>query len=278
LLLAIQFFTRIPIPERLVAWVGFSPDLLRASAGHFPGVGWIVGGLCAFVLWGLLQLLPPPLASVWVAAVVSTAFGVWLTGAFHEDGLADTADGLGGLVSPARALEIMKDSRIGSYGATALVLALMAKVLLIGLVVQAGGANLAAVVLFLAHVVSRYWPLWIIRSLPYVGDSAGSKSKSMAERLGLSALALAAVWTLLAIATALGLALNLASGTLFLPLGLEQALIFRPWLLALVASVFAFLWLRRLLWRRLQGFTGDGLGAAQQLCELAFYFGFALGL
>ena len=139
-LIAVQFFTRIPVTGRLADWVGFSPAMLRASAAHFPGVGWVVGGLTALVFWGLTLALPAQAASAWVAAVVSTAFSVWLTGAFHEDGLADTADGLGGAVSRERALDIMKDSRIGSYGAIALVLALLAKVLLLGLLVQAGGA------------------------------------------------------------------------------------------------------------------------------------------
>ena len=140
-LIAIQFFTRIPIDGRLADWVGFSPAMLRASAAHFPGVGWVVGGLTALVFWGLVKVLPVQPAASWVAAVLSTAFSVWLTGAFHEDGLADTADGLGGAVSRERALDIMKDSRIGSYGAIALVLALIAKVLLLGLLVQVAGAN-----------------------------------------------------------------------------------------------------------------------------------------
>eukprot|EP01136_Pigoraptor_vietnamica_P013914 Opistho-1_new@55467 len=84
-LLALQFFTRIPVTGRLADWVGFSPAMLRASAAHFPGVGWIVGGLTAAVLWGLLLLLPAVPAAPWVAAIVSTVFGVLLTGAFHED-------------------------------------------------------------------------------------------------------------------------------------------------------------------------------------------------
>ena len=95
-LLALQFFTRIPVTGPLAEWVGFSPDMLRASAGHFPGVGWLVGGLLAGLSWLLLLLLPEtPLAPL-VVAVLGTAAGVLLTGAFHEDGLADVADGLGG--------------------------------------------------------------------------------------------------------------------------------------------------------------------------------------
>jgi adenosylcobinamide-GDP ribazoletransferase len=151
-LIALQFFTRIPVTGRLADWVGFSPAMLRASAAHFPGVGWVVGGLTAAVFHGLLTWLPSQAAAPWVAAIASTVFSVLLTGAFHEDGLADTADGLGGALHRERALEIMKDSRIGSYGAAALVLAALAKVALIALLAQAGGAWLAAAGLFAAHV------------------------------------------------------------------------------------------------------------------------------
>lgn len=101
--------------------------MLRASAAHFPAVGWVVGGLTAavFAVWTIV--LPPQPASAWLAAVLSTSFSVVLTGAFHEDGLADTADGLGGGLTRERALDIMKDSRIGTYGAIALMLALGTK-------------------------------------------------------------------------------------------------------------------------------------------------------
>ena len=95
-LLAVQFFTRIPVTGALAEWVGFSPAMLRASAAHFPGVGWLVGAVVAGITWALLALLPPGPYAPLVAAVLGTAAGVWLTGAFHEDGLADVADGLGG--------------------------------------------------------------------------------------------------------------------------------------------------------------------------------------
>ena len=135
-LLALQFFTRIPVTGRLAAWVGYSPAMLRASAAHYPGVGWLVGGVTAAVLALVLMALPTVPALPWVAAVLSTVAGVMLTGTFHEDGLADTADGLGGGLTREHALEIMKDSRIGSYGAIALVLALLAKVSLLAMLVQ----------------------------------------------------------------------------------------------------------------------------------------------
>lgn len=259
-LLAVQFFTRIPVTGRLAEWVGFSPAMLRASAAHFPGVGWVIGGLTALVFWGLVQVLPVQPAAPWLAAVLSTAFSVWLTGAFHEDGLADTADGLGGSVSRERALDIMKDSRIGSYGAIALVLALITKVLLLGLLVQAGGAQQAAWALFAAHVSSRLMPLFVIRTMPHVGDTEQSKSKPLAESIASSGLLAGLAWWAAAMALAGWMAPSM------------------PWLPAVMGALVGLAWMWHLLQRRLQGFTGDGLGATQQLSELLFYLGLALAL
>ena len=258
-LLALQFFTRIPVTGRLAAWVGFSPAMLRASAAHFPGVGWVVGALSAAVLYGGLQLLPLQPAAPWVAAIACTVFSAMLTGAFHEDGLADLADGLGGSAQRERALDIMKDSRIGSYGAIALVLALFAKVALLALLAQLGTA-LAVVALFAAHVTSRTMPLFIIRTLPHVGDTAQSKSKPLAESLSNAGLAAGVLWWVLALA----LVWWLLPGA--------------PWPMAVASAMLGLAWMWRLLHRRLQGFTGDGLGATQQVCEVLFYLGLALSM
>jgi adenosylcobinamide-GDP ribazoletransferase len=258
-LLALQFFTRIPVTGRLAEWVGFSPAMLRASAAHFPGVGWIVGALTAAVLWGLLMLLPPVPAAPWVAAIASTVFGVLLTGAFHEDGLADLADGLGGSMDRSRALEIMKDSRIGSYGAIALVLAVLAKVALLALLAQVD-AWLAVVALFAAHVTSRTAPLLVIRTLPHVGDTPQSKSKPLAESIGNAGLAVGLLWWALAMALVVWLLPSV------------------PWAQAVLGALIGLAWMWRLLQRRLQGFTGDGLGATQQVCEVLFYLGLALSM
>jgi adenosylcobinamide-GDP ribazoletransferase len=258
-LLALQFFTRIPVTGRLADWVGFSPAMLRASAAHFPGVGWIVGGLTAAMLWCLLLALPPVPAATWVAAMASTVFGVLLTGAFHEDGLADLADGLGGSMDRSRALEIMKDSRIGSYGAIALVLAVLAKVALLSMLAQVD-AWLAVVALFAAHVTSRTVPLFVIRTLPHVGDTPQSKSKPLAESIGNAGLAAGLLWWALAMALVVWL----------LPAA--------PWPQAVLGALIGLAWMWRLLQRRLLGFTGDGLGATQQVCEVLYYLGLALSM
>ncbi len=259
-LLALQFFTRIPVTGALANWVGFSPAMLRASAAHFPGVGWIVGGSSGLVLFSFLSALPALPAAPWLAAIACTVFSVLLTGAFHEDGLADLADGLGGSPDRDRAIEIMKDSRIGSYGAIALVLALLAKVALLALLAQAN-ATLAVLVLFAAHVTSRTTPLLVIRSLPHVGDTPQSKSKPLAESIGNGAMVAGLFWWALAMVLVVW---------------------WRPfsgvWASAVLGSLLGLAWMWRLLHRRLQGFTGDGLGATQQVSELLFYLGAVLSL
>jgi adenosylcobinamide-GDP ribazoletransferase len=272
-LLALQFFTRIPVTGRLADWVGFSPALLRASAAHFPGVGWLVGTLVALVTALLLSSLPVSGFTPLVVAVWGTAFGVLITGAFHEDGLADVADGLGGSPERERALVIMKDSRVGAFGAIAMVLVLLAKVSLLALLGSMSGLLLCTA-LFLAHVVSRTWPLLLIRLMPHVGDAAGSKSKPLADQISGASLGIALLWCFAALALVV-----YAQGALNLvaieanSMALLQAL-----LTALAASGMAFVLMWRWFWRRLQGFTGDCLGATQQLCELAFYLGLAVGL
>ena len=260
-LLALQFFTRIPVTGRLADWVGFSPAMLRASAAHFPGVGWVIGSLSALCYFALISALPPLPASAWVAAAFSTVFSILLTGAFHEDGLADTADGLGGGLTRERALEIMKDSRVGAYGAIALMLALFSK---LGLLVLLHQLDIiwAITGLFAAHVTSRLMPLFVIRTLPHVGDTPQSKSKPLAESISNAGVFAGLLWW--------SAAMLLAS--FYLPVA------------ALAAAVAgAALGMALMGWRlkvRLQGFTGDGLGATQQLAEIGFYLGlvFSAGL
>ncbi len=258
-LLAVQFFTRIPVTGRLADWVGYSPAMLRASAAHFPGIGWLAALLSAAV-YGALHwaLAPNPLASA-VAAVFCTIATVLMTGGFHEDGLADVADGLGGSANRERALDIMKDSRIGAFGAMALGLALLAKVSLLALL---GAHSVAAALAALvgAHVMSRFWPLLIVRSLPHVGDTARSKSKPLADQISGASLGAAGLWC-------------------FLPIALVWHALPATFLIAsVVASALAAAWMGRWFARRLQGFTGDCLGATQQVSEIGFYLGAALAL
>ena len=255
-LLAIQFFSRIPVTGRLAAWVGWSAEMQRASAAHLPGVGWLVGLWATALLTLVLWLLPGSPWTPLLAALISTAGTLWLTGGFHEDGLADVADGLGGFVPAERSLEIMKDSRLGSYGVMALVMALLTKVVLLAAVVDSmtpsWGPVPVAILVVSMHVLSRFAPLVLMHTLPHVGLAASSKTLHVAgKQLGWRGLITGAIWTLPMVA----LLWWLGSGWLILKIAIACTL--TTWLLQR--------WLRK----RLGGMTGDCLGACQQLNELA---------
>ncbi|MBT9455851.1 MAG: adenosylcobinamide-GDP ribazoletransferase [Burkholderiaceae bacterium] len=239
---ALQFFTRVPIP----AWVGYEPLWLQDCARHYPLVGACVGTFGALVLWLALLVFPPS-----VAVGLSMAATIWMTGGFHEDGWADTCDALGGTVSRERALQIMKDSRIGAYGAIGLVLMLGLKAATLTALVQA--QPLAALLrLVLAHAASRAAPVWLLHALPYAGDAEHAKAKPMAMQISGAGLGVALLWVLL-----IGLL------CLWLQPQLMHALA-----AAAVAALLATVQMRRWLNQRLGGFTGDTLGATQQLVEL----------
>jgi adenosylcobinamide-GDP ribazoletransferase len=241
--IALQFLTRVPVPR----WVGWTPQWMNDSARHFPAIGLVVGGVAAMVMWAAALWWPAA-----IAVVLSMAATIWLTGAFHEDGLADTCDGLGGSEDRTRALAIMKDSRLGTYGAVALfcVLALKA-VALHGLLSRDLVAALA--VLPLAHAWSRVAPVVLLRVLPYGGDAEHAKAKPMAQQVDGLAFGVALMWALIA-----GI-----GATAFVP-------ITSLWFAALaVAGVTALM--ARWLQQRLGGYTGDALGATQQFSEVSVY-------
>jgi adenosylcobinamide-GDP ribazoletransferase len=259
-LVALQFFTRLPVTGTLARWTDFQPDMLRASAPHFPGVGLLVGMAACFVFALTSLLLPSATLTPLAAAVLSTIATVLMTGAFHEDGLADTADGLGGGgADREQVLAIMKDSRIGAFGTIAVVLALAAKLSLLSVIAVHSAAGVMTVLLA-AHAVSRFCPLVVMHTLGYVGDPAASKSKPLAEPIDRRGLVVAGAWCVVPLALMVA-----ADGVAFL-------------LFALVTTAIALHAMRSLLRNRLQGFTGDCLGATQQACEIAFYFGAAIGL
>lgn len=258
-LLALQFFTRVPVTGRLALWVGYSPEMLRASSAHFPGVGWLVA-LCGCIVFVAFYLaLGPSPATAWVAAALSTAATVLMTGAFHEDGLADVADGLGGSYDRERALDIMKDSRIGAFGTLALVLVLLSKIGILALLGQRG-LSPALAALFAAHVLSRFLPLLLVRAMAHIGDTARSKSKPLADSITDAQIGSAALWC--------------APPLLLVAFG--EGLFFVLFGLALSAASTVLL--GRWFFKRLGGFTGDCLGTVQQISELAFYLGAAIAL
>lgn len=238
--IALQFFTRLPIPR----WVGFEAAWLNHASRYFPLVGLVVGAIAAAVYAAAALVLPAP-----VAAVLSTAATIYITGVFHEDGFADTCDGLGGGMTRERALEIMKDSRVGAYGAIGVVCMLLAKCTALATLPPAS----AIAALLLAHPLSRLAATSLIWTMEYA--RAEGKAKPLAERMSAGEFAIATATVLL---PAAALVLN----------GALSAVACAG---AVLAASLAALWLARKFERRLGGYTGDCLGAVQQLSEVAIY-------
>ncbi|MBW8828519.1 MAG: adenosylcobinamide-GDP ribazoletransferase [Burkholderiales bacterium] len=241
---ALQFLTRVPVPR----WVGHEPGWLNRCVRYFPLVGALVGAFGAVVMLAASRWWPPT-----IAAVLAVTATVWLTGAFHEDGLADTFDALGGAVPRDRALAIMKDSRIGTYGATALVLVLGLRVALIATLLQRGAA-FASIALIGAHVAGRGCAVALMATLPYAGDAEHAKARPLATAVP-GASAVAAVVMVLLMVAGLGAT------------GLAGEIV--RWIVVVFCSMFVLLAMRAWLAARLGGYTGDTLGATEQLTEVA---------
>ena len=233
---AIRFFTRLPVPR----WVGHSSEALERSMRYFPAVGLIVGFIGALVFAVTSFFWPKTLA-----VLASMAATLYATGAFHEDGWGDTVDGFGGGWEKAQILTIMKDSRIGSFGAIALVLILLAKFFALIEIEP----TLLPVVLIAGHAFSRLCSTSLLYTLDYVRDEG--KAKPLATRISKGALVFAALTALVPM--------------LLLPPG--------QMLLGVAFAALATVWLARMFKRRIGGYTGDCLGAVQQLAEVAFYAG-----
>jgi len=240
LVVAVQFLTRLPTPRLK----NFDPDWVSRAARYFPLAGEMIGTIGAAVFFAASAVWPPL-----VAALLAVTAGVLVTGGFHEDGLADTADGLGGGQDPTRRLEIMKDSRVGTFGVLALVLTLGLKIAALADLNPVTGA----LALLAAHGLARGVSVLVMWRMPYVGDAQGGKWKPSPTGLGWGEVATAtllAIWPLVLLPTAPA-ALGLAIGG-----GLALAV-------ALLA--------RRLI----GGQTGDVLGAVEQVFELGFLLGVA---
>ena len=239
ILLAVQFLTRIPVPRDLP----FSDDLLIRATKYYPLVGGLVGAICGAVLYGAALVWPMA-----VAVLLAMATGLLVTGAFHEDGLADAADGLGGGLDKAKALEIMRDSRIGTYGAVTLgcVLALKAAALM------ALGPAQAALALVAGHVWGRMAAVHVIATTGYARDVGAKFVAPSVTPDGYR--------------VALGKSLAIL-GVVILGFGLWAALLSA---LVCIALAQGF---RRIVLRKLGGYTGDCLGGTQQLGELGVYLG-----
>lgn len=235
LLLAMSFFTRIPV--NLSAEI--TPAQLNKASRYFALVGFAVGIICALVYMVSIEYLPKS-----IAVLIAMAASLLATGAFHEDGWADVWDGFGGGWSIEQKLNIMKDSRLGTYGAAALFIILLLKF-------QSLMALASPVVaLILANTLSRVVATSLIYDMPYVALDATSKVKPLAQNLSNKSLAILLITGLLV-------------SLWFLPLS-ECILLFV--ILFSFRALLAF-WFTR----QLGGYTGDCLGAAQQSSEIVIY-------
>ena len=240
ILLALQFMTRLPgVPAS-----AYSESRFSASVRHYPLVGLLIGLLAAAIFAIATRYFPHV-----IAVLLSTGALLLLTGAFHEDGLADTADGIGGGQTTARALEIMKDSRIGTYGSVVLFIALATKISAL----NSMGSNAVLVSLVAAHCMSRWSSVVAIATSNYVRDTGTGKPTAAGIR------PFAMLY-----ASIVGLA--------------PVAALYFLWSPTVAAGAAAGLVVGHVLMRcfyqpKIGGYTGDCLGAVQQASEIGVYLG-----
>jgi adenosylcobinamide-GDP ribazoletransferase len=238
---ALMFYTRIPCPK----WVDHSAEYLNKATRYLPLVGILVGGISALVFYGAQFVLP-----LSVSVILSLLAGIFTTGAFHEDGLADVCDGFGGGWTKEKILLIMKDSSIGAYGAIGLILLFSLKITLLLSV----PAVMIPVVLISGHALSRFVALTFIFSHTYARDDDSSKSKPVAQKPPMFNLFIAAFF------------------------GVIPLLLFgNPLVFFLIIPMFLVKWYLGWYFKKwVGGYTGDCLGATQQIVEVVFYLSFVV--
>ncbi len=248
-LLALGFFTRIPVPS----FADFQESDLNHSAKYFPLIGIVVGlvGAGSFALSA--QFLPRN-----IAVLISMASTIYLTGAFHEDGLSDSADGLGGGWKREQILTIMQDSRLGTYGGVALFLMLFAKFQLLNTL----NSYFVPFALITGHALSRLCAVYMMATLSYTKPEG--KAKPLATQISVLDLAMANGFGLLPFFAIVGL-LVVSNHSL--------TIIIKFVLMALISVLLSWFWWRHKIHKWLGGYTGDTLGAMQQITEIAFYVG-----
>jgi adenosylcobinamide-GDP ribazoletransferase len=235
LLLAFQFMTRIPI-----SGLPREPRALARAAKFFPVVGLAIGLVAVAIQRVLVARVQPQLL-----ALVLIIYLVLVTGALHEDGLADAADGFGGGWTKEKILTIMRDSRIGSFGAVAVTLSLLSRFILIS---NTSPARIPGF-LVASSVLCRWTALPLSFWLPYARDDQGLGG-AVAGRMPLGSLLWGTALAVLSVVAALGVGSVL------------------PWVITLLITAASGLYFRR----HIQGVTGDCFGATNQIAEIAIYF------
>ena len=254
LLLAISFFSRIPVELK----VDVTANMLNQASRYFAVVGVLIGACSAFAFYLSASILP-----IELALLIAMFCSVLLTGAFHEDGWADVWDGFGGGWTVENKLNIMKDSRLGTYGAAALFFILMIKYQALLALIQQNITHTALLnesmlseslsvlsILVLGHGLSRVLATSLIADMPYVSEDATSKVKPLAQSLSSNSYLIL-----------------LSTGGLVIAFTLSFSIAWK-----LVAILLLTRWcLKRWFTKQLGGYTGDCLGAAQQLSEVVIY-------
>jgi len=240
----LMFYTRIPCPKNIT----HHPDYLNKATRYFPFIGWIVGSISFLAYFLFAQFL-----STEIAVILAIIASILTTGAFHEDGFADVCDGFGGGWTKEKILIIMKDSAIGAYGALGLVLLFLLKFKLLSESVSLFTNNILLVFLLFisAHSLSRLAAISIIFTHQYSRDDASSKSKPIAKQY---------TW-------------KEVFGSFFF--GLIPLIVFSyfnlKFLLTIIPVFITRYFLARYFQKWIDGYTGDCLGATQQVCEVIFY-------
>src|SRR3972149_3391653 len=248
---ALVFYTRIPIPKA----IKISSFHLSRATRYFPIIGWITGAVSLGTLFFFHLIFP-----VEIAIIFSMISGIFLTGAFHEDGFADVCDGFGGGRSKPKILEIMKDSRIGTYGVTGLTLLLILKYLALKYLLQIytlDADNVIALLLIFvsAHSVSRLAAISVVFTQPYVRAVSADRQEETESKI--IAMIRDYSWK------------EVTGSFLFgLPPLLCLSFLKYPFIFVLIAIVVTRFLISDYFKRRIGGYTGDCLGATQQVCEL----------
>ena len=236
---ALMFYTRIPCPKN----IDHHPDFINKATRYFPLIGWIVGGL-SYMTFYISDLLFDPS----IAVIISLTTGILVTGAFHEDGLGDVVDGFGGGWTKEKILDIMKDSRVGAFGAISIVLLVLLKYTALKAALKFYSDPKLIPLLFIAyHSLARLTAVNLIFTSKYSRDDASSKVKPIAKTHGFTEIIGAYFFGITPL-------LLLAS--------------FNWQFIYVIIPLFILYFLsKRYFEKWIDGYTGDCLGAVEQLAE-----------
>ncbi|HVI45439.1 MAG TPA: adenosylcobinamide-GDP ribazoletransferase [Chitinophaga sp.] len=245
ILTAIMFYTRLPVHVNMP----HSEEALNKATRYLPLIGWLTAAIMTAVLLGFGEIAPRM-----VCILLALIAGIWVTGAFHEDGFADMCDGFGGGWTKERILEIMKDSRIGTFGMLGLLLLMTLKFTsLLSLPLDH-----VALAVFIAQPLSRFVAVTVIYTHSYARENEDSKAKPVSKGITLQDLLLAGIFGITPLIIAM---IYLQNYTL---------------LLIIPALVLARWYMVRMMSKWIGGYTGDCLGAVQQVSETVIYLCFCI--